>query len=114
MVTPSPPDVQNVPDVWNVLEQAQTQLLQHEHAHTVPCPLCQIVYRINVVLAQRNRFVLVPKEPGHDRLELIFDWVMGKEADDKGHYWGTSDQVAKAKELWALLLAAAPKPDGKP
>jgi|SRR5216683_8161634 len=108
----------NVPDVWGLLERARSLFLADAHANyegMVDAQQHELLEAVDAALAQRDRWQLVPKDPGHDRLQLIFDWVMGNEtADDDGHYWGTSDQVAKAKEFWAALLAAAPKSEGKP
>jgi len=50
----SPPDVQNVPDVWGLLEACLT-VIEEERASPSVCR------NIQAALAQRDRFVLVPK-----------------------------------------------------
>jgi len=68
----SPPDVQNVPDVWALLEQAR-DLLQRM---SVGKPPLDCAYCINAALAQRDRFVLVPKEPAEsDERERILKLI---------------------------------------
>ena len=56
----SPPDVQNVPDVWALLEQASASIYRLFHQTDDQRAL---ISDINAALAQRDRFVLVPKEP---------------------------------------------------
>jgi hypothetical protein len=53
----SPPDVQNVPDVWGLLEQARNCMFDLR-----PGDRLTIGDAISTALAQRERFVLVPKE----------------------------------------------------
>jgi|SRR5467141_4514268 len=61
----SPPDVQNVPDVWTILEQAREEVLFWPPAgrDRLPNKTRAVVEAIDAALAQRDRFVLVPKEP---------------------------------------------------
>ena len=54
---------------------------------------------------------IVPCEPNHDQLQLIFNWIMD-EPENSGSWWGTSDQIAEAKKFYNLLLAAVPSQEG--
>ncbi|SRR6266699_4641784 len=80
----SSPDVQNVPDVWGLLERARDAILQRNDLRTV-------VSDIRDALAARDRFVLVPKAAPASMLTPYL-----------------------TIEQWRLILAAAPKPEGKP
>ena len=91
----SPPDVQNVPDVWALLEQAR-DLLQRM---SVGKPPLDCAYCINAALAQRDRFVLVPKEPDDAMIEA------GAASYRKQNGW---------LDVWDEMLAAVPKPLEKP
>ncbi len=99
----SPPDVQNVPDVWGLLEQARDMML-HWATHTQKAArlrkeLCDC---IDAVLAQRDRFVLVPKEP-----VATVNW----------NPWGDFEVTWNPESVLASgtkLYAAAPKPPEKP
>src|SRR6266853_1641492 len=64
-MTPSPPDVQNVPDVWGLLEQARASIYRLFHQTDGQRTL---ISDINAALAQRDRFALVPKEPTEEML----------------------------------------------
>jgi len=55
----SPPDVQNVPDIWGILERAREVLHWHKRDYDV-------LRDIDAALAQRERFVLVPKKVEHE------------------------------------------------
>ena len=60
----SPPDVQNVPDVWTLLEQAHSSLRLRQVGEALP-QRNQIEWLrklINDAISQRDRFVLVPKD----------------------------------------------------
>jgi hypothetical protein len=91
-MTPSPPDVQNVPDVWGLLEQARDFLFDAYPMETRRSKeWVDIGQSIDAALAQRERFVLVPiKAPA----SMLTPYL--------------------TIEQWRLMLAAAPKPKGKP
>src|SRR6266446_1300248 len=60
----SPPDVQNVPDVWGLLEQARDWIQQQTEWQLAGSKTVHpMALRIDAALAQRDRFVLVPFAP---------------------------------------------------
>jgi hypothetical protein len=92
----SPPDVQNVPDVWTLLQRARDFIVADWAAdHDVALPSDHIVDILDAALAQRDRFVLVPKEPTIEQLAAVRD-------------------VTSLRGMYRAFLVAAPKPDGKP
>jgi len=66
----SPSDVQNVPDVWALLEQASASIYRLFHQTDGQRAL---ISDINAALAQRDRFVLVPKEATPAMLQAMDD-----------------------------------------
>ncbi len=94
----TPPDVQNVPDVWGLLAEAYGSLaLDNVNSG--------LLATIELTLAQRDRFVLVPKEPTVEQLMAIRKRFM---VDIQGAHMGPS-----AENSYRVALAAAPKPEGK-
>ncbi len=98
----SPPDVQNVPDVWTLLEQARGALVTDgvwcRASHVALAPV------IDAALTQRDRFVLVPKEPTNGMVDAAREAALhGAEVELSIFYL----EVKAA-------IAAAPKPEGKP
>jgi len=98
----STPDVQNVPDVWTLLEQARGALVTDgvwcRASHVALAPV------IDAALTQRDRFVLVPKEPTNGMVDAAREAALhGAEVELSIFYL----EVKAA-------IAAAPKPEGKP
>lgn len=89
----SPPDVQNVPDIFGLLEWAHKALtgdyLSDETIAFMPV--------LEAALAQRDRFVLVPKEPVAHADHGILNWIADRQFRHE-----------------TLLYAAAPTSKGKP
>jgi len=89
----SPPDVQNVPDIWTLLEDVVLD---------GGCGALKngTVRRIILALTQRDRFVLVPLEPTP---EIEHAW-----------YNGPTSTHNRFREHWRNALAAALKPSEEP
>jgi len=66
-MTFSPPDVQNVPDIWTLLEKARSAAVELCVGAMPTSPdwhkWFEVRQEIDAALAQRDRFVLVPKDP---------------------------------------------------
>jgi len=94
----SPPDVQNVPDVWGLLEDVVLD---------GGCGALKngTVRRIIIALTQRDRFMLVPKKATGEQLIAIRKQFM----IDLHAQMGPS-----AENSYRVALAAAPKPEEKP
>lgn len=96
----SPTDVQNMPDVWALLEEAQQWFRLDLNMPTPEYAEFQAFGKLYLeALAQRNRWQLVPKEPTEEMLEALERAYAPAE--------GTSMQA------YAAALSAAPKPEGK-
>ncbi len=65
------PDVQNVPDVWALLEQALKRVLRYQSTLSVQLG-DDLPERIEAALSQRDRFVLVPKKMAEEAIGLAF------------------------------------------
>jgi len=93
----SQPDVQNVPDIWGLLQKLR------KYVHSDEPDL----NTLDAALAQRDRFVLVPKEPRNvsEALHMI-----------REH----QTQIARLQQYVlgdpreSVVVAAAPKPPEKP
>jgi len=94
----TPVDVQNVPDVWGILERAREVLHWHKRDYDV-------LRDIDAALAQRDRFVLVPREPNSEMINAAMG-SMESPSDDPF-------QIV-FRNAYRAMLAAAPKPEGKP
>jgi len=95
----SPPDVQNVPDVWALLQRARDFIVADWAAdHDVALPSGHIVEILDYALAQRDRFVLVPREATQEmRRAGVGQWMHG-------------EAEAESRARYIAMLAAAPKP----
>ena len=65
----SPPDVQNVPDVWGLLEQARKDIFEWWAGRGSVDKSNELFLHIDTAIAQRDRFVLVPKEADSKMIE---------------------------------------------
>ncbi len=91
----SPPDVQNVPDVWGLLQSALSSIGEHTGKRIFANKEeAELLLKIDAALAVRDRFVLVPQRP----------------TDQMFH---AGAKAIGIKEIWYAMLAAAPKPEGK-
>jgi hypothetical protein len=92
----SPLDVQNVPDVWGLLERAASYAdsVYSNGADEKSTRAYSLYDAIQTALAQHERFVLVPKEPTIEQLAAVRD-------------------VTSLREMYRSFLIAAPKPEGK-
>ncbi len=97
----SPPDVQNVPDVWTLLQEAANQLRYTAFMHS---ETERLMTRLDAALAQRDRFVLVPKELP----KSVLDAINSGTDPAMRHIYDHTSQADWAEYL--RLLAAAPKP----
>ena len=96
----SPPDVQNVPDVWGLLKEALDYINCQDNIDDG----ADLLKRGYVSLSQRDRFVLVPKEP-----------VAWLELNRDGSVIGvTLEPDDYARKQGIVPLVALPKPPGKP
>jgi hypothetical protein len=102
----SPPDVQNVPDVWTVLKRARDYL---ENNSGPGSWANEIIREADAALVQRDRFVLVPARVGTLLLEATSEGFEGAGWTDES--W--ADWWVEMREAWHVL-AASPKPKGKP
>jgi len=59
----SPSDVQNVPDVWGLLGKSLALIEAIQTRSTPHAEVRAVQSLLDAALAQRDRFVLVPKEP---------------------------------------------------
>ena len=104
----SPPDVQNVPDVWGLLEQARRAYVELNLASNPTGPDWHKWYEhirtLDAALAQRERFVLVPKELP----KSVLDAINSGTDPAMRHIYDHTSQADWAEYL--RLLAAAPKP----
>ncbi len=99
-MTPSP-DVQNVPDVWWLLEQAGDYLKLNSKGSRGD----ELRQHLADALSQRDRFVLVPKESTQEIRTALA----------QAYFFDPNDAfVDKMVFVWAAGLAAAPKPEQKP
>lgn len=99
----SPPDVQKVPDVWGLLEEAaNVERVDRDR-------LYYFVGRVRTALAQRDRFVLVPKEAD---LEMSDAYWADVNAAPLALSGASKEELFRHR--WVNVLAAAPKPEGKP
>ena len=90
----SPPDVQNVPDVWALLEYLRAYFSENTEQYRA----------IDAALSQRDRFVLVPKELTQDICTALA----------QAYLFDPNDAfVDKMVFVWAAGVAAAPKPEEK-
>ncbi len=98
----SPPDVQNVPDVWGLLEWALKRVLRYQSTISVQLG-DDLPERIEAALLQRDRFVLVPKEPTQAMIDAGYEAA------------GTAPLVGKPIDYHQIkaAIAAAPKPKDK-
>lgn len=57
----------------------------------------------------RDGMVLVPADATTEQVQIIFNWIMGDEEIDPktGGWWGGTEDVAKAREFYRLLIRAA-------
>jgi len=97
----SPPDVQNVPDIWALLERMQTLLSNLPDVNFDYTPLD---VEVDTALAQRDRFVLVPKEP-------VAVFIYSPTTLEYGVRWLNDPPMINGDLLYS---ARAPKPEGKP
>src|SRR6266853_5706741 len=73
-VVTSPPDVQNVPDVWTLLEQAREVVYNHVDRRVDSLGSHRpLIAAMDAALAQRDRFVMVPKEATPAMLQAMDD-----------------------------------------
>lgn len=103
----STPDVQNVPDVWGLLEQARKWAGKPGDGGYA---LQRWVEILDVALAQRDRFVLVP-----NRVAMLLREATSEGFEDAGwtdESW--ADWWVEMRAAWPHVLAAAPKPPEKP
>ena len=90
----STPDMQNVPDVWAILQEIRERNSFRAHV--------DLMDLIDDALAVRDRFVLVPREPTQEmRRAGVGQWMHG-------------EAEAESRARYIAMLAAAPKPEGKP
>ena len=112
----SPPDVQNVPDLWTLLERARSAAVELCVAAMPTSPdwhkWFEVRQEIDAALSQRERFVLVPKEPTHEMQQAAVDVFADWPPLSGPNQWKW--QREGASEAWKLMLAAASKPQGKP
>jgi hypothetical protein len=98
-------DVQNVPDVWGLLERALPWMATQYGSREEFARLDPIRNQMRAALAQRDRFVLVPKEPTKEIRTALA----------QAYLFDPNDAFAdKMVFVWTAALAAAPKPEGKP
>jgi len=98
----SAPDVQNVPDVWGLLQSALSSIGEHTGKRIFADKEdTELLRQIDAALAQRDRFVLVPKEPTPSMRRA----GIGP--------WATSDLEEAVRASYQAMLAASPKPEGK-
>ena len=90
----SPPDVQNVPDVWAIIESYLSELERPDAGYLASPEGRLWVDRVRSVLVQRDRFVLVPKEATPAMLQAM-------------------DDEYEAQIGYQAMLAAAPTPEWK-
>jgi len=105
----SPPDVQNVPDVWGLLEEAYNSLRLRQVGEALPQrnEIERLRKQVADALAKRERFVLVPRKPTTVMMQAGYDAYKREYVDG-----GNSDDIWS--RTWDAMLAAAPKPEGKP
>ena|SRR6266404_7866499 len=106
---PSPPDVQNVPDVWRLLKDASDVLCGFDVD-----PPQVLVKRLDAALAQRDRFVLVPKEPTTEQWNAVWDATGTDAMRHMRKVLSIHDIRQLYYEFNQIMLAALPKPEGKP
>jgi len=97
----SPPDVQNVPDVWPLLKRMRDYM---ENNSGPGSWANEVIREADAALAQRDRFVLVPREPTQAMVDATY------EARNKGVDIGESIYYHMVK----AMIAATPCPRHDP
>lgn len=106
-------DVQNVPDVFRLLERARSLFLTDtlaKYEGMVDAQQHELLKAIDAALAQRERFVLVPKEPTEEMK------MAGANAPLPAVHIDSISGRAQlsASTCYRAMLAASPKSEGKP
>ncbi len=106
----SPPDVQNVPDVWTLLQEAANQLRYTAFMHS---ETERLMTRLDAALAQRDRFVMVPKEPTREMYDAAWS-AWGDTSFDDMRDKLSADHLRRLFYMFAYaMLVAAPNPTEK-
>lgn len=97
-MTHSPPDVQNVPDVFRLLEQALRWVGTSYGSPQEFARLNPLKQQIIDALAQRERFVLVSKEPTPDPRDREIERLRSELVQmEKDHREDMRDAAAQAR-----------------